>query len=559
MIGISIKTGVPVMTIKYTKEQLNKFDKDLLIELFLGMQGQMEELSRQTQALNDRMQLMMEQMVLFQKNRFGRSSEKMADSEQIRFMEVDGTIVFFNEAEAVCDLDAPEPDDLELKAPKKKKQPGKKAADIAGLTVKRIDHYLKEEELTAEFGENGWKQLPDAISRCYQFIPASVVIEEHHTGVYSSKLDEHMIKAPHPRNLLHGSLVSPSLAAAVINGKYVNAVPLYRLEKEFERYGLAITRQNMANWMIRLGEEYLGTMYDYLHKLLYDYHVIQADETPVLVNKDGRPAGSQSYMWVYRSGFMYRDRQIILYEYQKTRNASHPREFLRDYTGICVTDGYQVYHTLEKERENLKIAGCWVHCRRRFNDALEVIPKAHRKESILHLIMKQIQAIYREEGKLSDFSTEDRLMQHQLVVKPLVDAFFAYLKQNEPKIPKNGKIREAFTYALNRESYLKVFLEDGDVPIDNNASERAIRGFCIGKKNWEMIDTVNGANSSAIIYSIAETAKANNLKPFDYFEYLLTEIPKHVDDKNTDFLAELLPWSDMLPENIRKPQKASGK
>lgn len=547
------------MTIKYTKEQLNKFDKDLLIELFLGMQGQMEELSRQTQALNDRMQLMMEQMVLFQKNRFGRSSEKMADSEQIRFMEVDGTIVFFNEAEAVCDLDAPETDDLELKAPKKKKQPGKKAADIAGLTVKRIDHYLKEEELTAEFGENGWKQLPDAISRCYQFISASVVIEEHHIGVYSSKLDEHMIKAPHPRNLLHGSLVSPSLAAAVINGKYVNAVPLYRLEKEFERYGLAITRQNMANWMIRLGEEYLGTMYDYLHKLLYDYHVIQADETPVLVNKDGRPAGSQSYMWVYRSGFMYRDRQIILYEYQKTRNASHPREFLRDYTGICVTDGYQVYHTLEKEREDLKIAGCWVHCRRRFNDALEVIPKAHRKESILHLIMKQIQAIYREEGKLSDFSTEDRLMQRQLVVKPLVDAFFAYLKQNEPKIPKNGKIREAFTYALNQESYLKVFLEDGDVPIDNNASERAIRGFCIGKKNWEMIDTVNGANSSAIIYSIAETTKANNLKPFDYFEYLLTEIPKHVDDKNTDFLAELLPWSDMLPENIRKPQKASGK
>ena len=547
------------MTIKYTKEQLNKFDKDLLIELFLGMQGQMEELSRQTQALNDRMQLMMEQMVLFQKNRFGRSSEKMADSEQIRFMEVDGTIVFFNEAEAVCDLDAPEPDDLELKAPKKKKQPGKKAADIAGLTVKRIDHYLKEEELTAEFGENGWKQLPDAISRCYQFIPSSVVIEEHHIGVYSSKLDEHMIKAPHPRNLLHGSLVSPSLAAAVINGKYVNAVPLYRLEKEFERYGLAITRQNMANWMIRLGEEYLGTMYDYLHKLLYDYHVIQADETPVLVNKDGRPAGSQSYMWVYRSGFMYRDRQIILYEYQKTRNASHPREFLRDYTGICVTDGYQVYHTLEKERENLKIAGCWVHCRRRFNDALEVIPKAHRKESILHLIMKQIQAIYREEGKLSDFSTEDRLMQRQLVVKPLVDAFFAYLKQNEPKIPKNGKIREAFTYALNQESYLKVFLEDGDVPIDNNASERAIRGFCIGKKNWEMIDTVNGANSSAIIYGIAETAKANNLKPFNYFEYLLAEIPKHVDDKNTDFLAELLPWSDMLPENIRKPQKANGK
>jgi len=158
----------------------------------------------------------------------------------------------------------------------------------------------------------------------------------------------------------------------------------------------------MANWMIRLGEGYLGIMYDYLHSLLYKYHVIQADETPVLVNKDGRPAGSQSWMWVYRSGFMQQECQIILYEYQKTRNASHPRKFLKDYTGICVTDGYQVYHTLEKEREDLKIAGCWAHCRRRFNDALEIVPKVHRKESVLYLIMNQIRAIYREEGKLSD-------------------------------------------------------------------------------------------------------------------------------------------------------------
>lgn len=543
------------MAFKYTEEQLNKLDKELLISLFLGMQDQMEELTKQTEALNEKMQLMMEQLILSKKNRFGRSSEKLEDPNQIRFMEVNGTIVFFNEAEAVCDLEAPEPEELELKKARPKKQAGKRAADLSDLPVQRVDHYLTEEELTAAFGKNGWKQLPDMISRCYQFIPAKVEVEEHHIGVYSSKVDEHMVKAPHPRNLLRGSLVSPSLAAAIINGKYVNAVPLYRLEKEFERYGLAIPRQNMANWMIRLGEGYLGIMYDYLHSLLYEYHVIQADETPVLVNKDGRPAGSQSWMWVYRSGFMQRERQIILYEYQKTRNASHPRRFLKDYTGICVTDGYQVYHTLEKEREDLKIAGCWVHCRRRFNDALEMVPKAHRKESVLYLIMNQIRAIYREEGKLSDLSSEDRRTQRQLVVKPLVDAFFAYLKQISSKTPQNGKVKDAFTYALNQERYLRVFLEDGDVPIDNNASERAIRGFCIGKKNWEMIDTINGATSSAIIYSIAETAKANNLKPYDYFEYLLTEIPKHEEDTNTDFLKALLPWSETLPEHIRKPVK----
>lgn len=555
-----MKTGVLViMAFKYTEEQLNKLDKELLISLFLGMQDQMEELTKQTEALNEKMQLMMEQLILSKKKRFGRSSEKLEDPNQIRFMEVNGTIVFFNEAEAVCDLEAPEPEELELKKAKPKKQAGKRAADLSALPVQRVDHYLTEEELTAEFGKNGWKQLPDMIFRCYQFIPAKVEVEEHHIGVYSGKVDEHMVKAPHPQNLLRGSLVSPSLAAAIINGKYVNAVPLYRLEKEFERYGLAISRQNMANWMIRLGEGYLGIMYDYLHSLLYKYHVIQADETPVLVNKDGRPAGSQSWMWVYRSGFLQQERQIILYEYQKTRNASHPRKFLKDYTGICVTDGYQVYHTLEKEREDLKIAGCWVHCRRRFNDALEIVPKVHRKESVLYLIMNQIRAIYREEGKLSDLSSEDRLTQRQLVVKPLVDAFFAYLKQISSKTPQNGKVKDAFTYALNQERYLRVFLEDGDVPIDNNASERAIRGFCIGKKNWEMIDTINGATSSAIIYSIAETAKANNLKPYDYFEYLLTEISKREDDTNTDFLEALLPWSETLPEHIRKPVKRTEK
>lgn len=547
------------MAFKYTEEQLNKLDKELLVQLFLGLQDQMEGLTRQTQALNDKMQLMMEQLVLSKKSRFGRSSEKMAGPGQIRFMEVDGEIVFFNEAEAVCDLDVPEPDSLEPQQPKKKKQAGKREADLAGLPVRRIDHYLSEKELAAEFGEKGWKQLPDAISRCYRFVPAKVEVEEHHVGVYSSKTDDRMVKAPHPKKLLPGSLVSPSLAAAVLNGKYVNAVPLYRLEKEFERYGLAITRQNMANWVIRLGESCFGPLYDYLHTLLYRYPVIQADETPVLVNKDGRPAGSKSWMWVYRSGCLYQKEQVILYEYQKTRNASHPRKFLKDYKGICVTDGYQVYHTLEKEKEDLKIAGCWVHCRRKFEEALEVIPKELRKQSVLDLLMNQIRAIYREEGKLSGFSADERVEKRQLVVKPLVDAFFAYVKQNSGRVPKSGKAREAFTYALNQEPYLRVFLKNGNVPMDNNASERAIRGFCIGKKNWEMIDTVHGASASAIIYSISETAKANGLKPYEYFEYLLTEIPKHQDESSTDFLADLLPWSEKLPEYIRKPKKASEK
>lgn len=351
------------MTMKYTEEQLNSIDKPILVQLFLALQEESEKQTNRLNEMDKKLQRIMEQLVLSKQERFGRSSEKMADYTQLCFMEIDGTIAFFNEAEAVCDL---APSDEEDATPRKKKAAGKKELDMSGLPVNRIDHYLSEEELAAEFGEKGWKQLPDEIAKRYRFVPAKVEVEEHHVGVYASKTDEHMVRAPHPKALLHGSPVSPTLAAAIMNSKYVNAVPLYRTEKEFERYGISINRKNMAHWMIRLADEYLGVLYDFLHQKLYGYHVIQADETPCLVNKDGRPAGSKSYMWVYRSGYLYHKEQIVLYEFQRTRNASHPREFLKNYSGICVTDGYEVYHTLEKEKEDLTIAGCWVHYPRSF-------------------------------------------------------------------------------------------------------------------------------------------------------------------------------------------------
>ena len=539
------------MAMKYTEEQLNNLDKSILVQLFLAMQEETEKQTRKLEEMDEKLQRIMEQLVLSKQERFGKSSEKMNDYGQMYFVEIDGKIAFFNEAEAVCDLEVPDDTDV---VPRKKKTVGKKEMNMSGLPINRIEHYLSNDELEAEFGKNGWKQLPDEISRRYHFVPARIEVDEHHVGVYASKTDEHMIKAPHPKALLHGSPVSSTLAAAIMNSKYVNAVPLYRTEKEFERYGIAVNRKNMAYWMIRLAEEYLGVLYDFLHQKLYEYHVIQADETPCLVNKDGRPAGSKSYMWVYRSGYLYQKEQIVLYEFQKTRNASHPREFLKNYSGICVTDGYQVYHTLEKEKEDLTIAGCWVHARRRFDEALKVIPKGARAKSNAYLVMKQIQAIYREEGKLRVLSSEERLQQRQLVVKPLVDALFVYLKSTNQDVSTKTKLGDAYGYILNQEKYLRVFLTDGDVPIDNNASERAIKGFCIGKKNWQVIDTISGAKSSAIIYSIAETAKANNLKPYEYFEYLLSVIPEHMNDTNNNFLEDLLPWSETLPEYIRKPK-----
>ena len=534
------------MTVRYTQEELQSLDKSKLIEMTISLQDQLAKLDRQQQ-------LILEQLANSNRRRFGRSSEKMEPDGQIAFVEVDGTISYFNEAEAVG-THAPEVNEKEEdpSKPRSQKKQGKREADLKGLPTTTIEHTMTEEQLKETFGDGGYKRLPDEIYRRYAFTPAKVEVEEHHVAVYAGSKDDTIVKAKHPAYLLRNSMVSPSLEAAIMNAKYVNALPLYRQEQDFARYGLPITRKTMADWTIACADRYLSILYDYMHRKMYAYHVLQADETPLLVNKDDRPAGSKSYMWVYRTGHMYKDRQIVLYEYQKTRNASHPREFLKDFKGVCITDGYQVYHTIEKEREDLTIAGCWAHSRRRFDEAEKALPKSARKSSLAHKALKMIQAIYREEGQLKDLSAENRLEQRRLIIKPLVEAYFAWVRENIPKVMQKSKTWNGFSYALNQEKYLKVFLEDGEVPMDNNAAEQSIRGFCIGKKNWVMIDTIAGAKSSAIIYSIAETAKANNLKPYEYFKYLLEEIPNHLDDKDLSFCEDLLPWSDKLPAECKK-------
>ena len=191
------------MAEKYTKEQLNTLDKSFLVQLFLNQQEQLEKMSKDLAVMNAKMQQVLEQLALGNRARFGVSSEKLYDVNQISFMEVDGNIVFFNESEAVCNLDAPEPEELETL---KKRPKGKKLQNIKNLEQEEVQHFMTDEELTEEFGPNGWKQLPDAIQYNYVFVPAKVKVEKHIIGVYSGKKDGHMVKAPHPKNLLHCEL-----------------------------------------------------------------------------------------------------------------------------------------------------------------------------------------------------------------------------------------------------------------------------------------------------------------------------------------------------------------
>jgi len=275
------------MAIEYTEEQLNHFDKATIIQLFLAQQSQLKD-------IDNKLQLVLEQIAVLNNHRFGKSSEKLDMDNQIAFLEVDGQIVFFNEAEAIASLT--EYDEEETVKPRPKKVKGKRAQDIKGLPVVPVNHMMSEEELITEFGEGGWYQLEDEVYNRYKFTPAKIEVEEHHVGVYKSKKDNHFKKAEHPGYLLRNSLVSASLEAAIMNAKYVNAIPLYRQEQEFERYGLHITRGDMAHWTILCAERYLAVLYDYLHEKIYDYHVLQADETPVRVTKENRTEGDKHYM-----------------------------------------------------------------------------------------------------------------------------------------------------------------------------------------------------------------------------------------------------------------------
>ncbi len=429
------------MAMEYTEEQLNNFDKTTLVQLFLVQQSQLKD-------IDQKLQLLLEQVAVLNNKRFGKSSEKMEIENQIRFAEVDGNIIYFNEAEAVSLLNEETIEEESPAKPRGKKAEGKRITDISNLPIVLVEHKLSDQELIAEFGENGWCELDDEIYNRYRFTPMKVEVEEHHVGVYKSKNDNHFKKADHPAYLLRNSLVSPSLLAGIWNAKYVNVQPLYRQGQEFQRMGLAIDRTDMARWTILCTERYLSIFYDYLHEKLHDYHVLQADETPVRVTKEDRTEGTKHYMWVYCSGRMYLEKQIVLYEYQPTRNADHPRAFLKDFKGVCVTDGYQVYHTVEKEREDLRIAGCWVHARRRYDEALKALPKASQKSSLAYMALKQIQAIYREDNKLKELTPAERLEHRQLTVKPLVDAYFAWIKQNQPKVSEKGKTEKGFSYSL---------------------------------------------------------------------------------------------------------------
>lgn len=423
--------------------------------------------------------------------------------------------------------------------------------DLSQFPVVRIEHKLSEEEQFCSECAKVLKVVTTETHKYLRYVPAHFETEEHVVYVYSCVDSScgHMVRASKEPSLLRGSIATPSLVAAVMNAKYVNGMPLNRQETEFARNGVNLDRQRMAYWMVRCSEDYLSLLYEELKKHLLDCSYNQADETRVQVlHEDGRKASTDSWMWVYRTSERSTAPPIILFSYEQTRGGCHPKEFLDGYRGYLTTDAYKAYHGLPEE---ITVTGCMVHCRRYFHDALITIPEDKRKGTVAEEAIKRIAMLYQIETLLKDKTAEERYEKRQRQSKPLLDAFFSWLKPMESASDSKSLIGKAITYALNQQEYLKRYLLDGNVPIDNSASERAIRPFAQGRRAWLFCNTPNGANASAIIYSMVETAKAHGLHPYNYLSHILEIMLAHMNDTSRDFIKDLLPWSEALPEKCR--------
>lgn len=544
----------------YTKEELNKLSTDALILIIMNQQEQLE-------SMNQKLDWLMEQIRVANNDRYGHKSEKLNEfAHQMSLFELYPT---FNEAEVTADSSVEEPE-VEEVVIRRKKQKGKRQEDFKNLHEEFYNHPVSGDELNTFFGEGNWRRFKDDHYDRLRYQPATWVVERHTVEVYVGTGGEHQdefLRGVHDPGLLRGSFLSESLEAAIMNGKFVNALPFYRIEQELKRNDINISRQTMANWTIACAEKYLAPLYEALKQELLKYHVNQADETPVQVlNLQGEEDTSRtkSYMWVHRSGEFYKDKPIVLYEFQHGRAHEYPLAFYKDFKGILMTDGLQQYHILDRKLENLTSANCWAHARRDYSDAIKAMDKSNPeavKKSIAWKALVKIGAIYHLEEELKDRNPETRRRHRQASIKPLVDDYFKWIKELKAEfevLPK-GKTSEGINYSINQEKYLRIFLDDGEVPIDNSASERAIRPFTIGRKNWVLINSEKGAVASAIIYSITETAKLNNLKPYYYLEHILRELPKIVKDgvvQDSEKLKTLFPWAVELPDNCKIKERS---
>ena len=524
----SVLEGVPAPVVEYIQGLESKLDHALA-----------------------RIDQLTELLLLAQKSKFGSSSE------QIKYILSDGyeQDSLFNEAETYAQEDAPEPVVVEQHTRKAKRTKEELAKD---LPVQEVVIDIPEDERICDICEGDLHAIGrELVRRELGVIPKQVFITETYRINYScddclkETDDANIVKPEVPEPVVKRGLASPSSVAHVMYEKFVNAMPLYRLEKDFSTFGVEISRATLANWIIHTSDHWLLPLWNSWKALLMTSPVILADETTVQCLKEpGKTPQSKSQMWVYCTGNVARPPPIVLFEYQPSRAGDHPKAFLKDAKDFyLLTDGYNGYSAVE----NCTRCSCWAHLRRKFNDAM---PKNAPKDNVARIGLEYCQKLFVLERGFEKMSPDERLRERIERSRLVLDKFYEWIGTVNPLA--GSKFNEAIVYAINQKENLSRFLLDGHIEISTNRIENLLRPFCLGRKNWLFADTVRGAQASAVAYSVIQTAVANGINTYQYLLHLFTELPT-VLSKNPDAdLSRLFPWADEVQEKCKYAQGAKG-
>jgi len=344
---------------------------------------------------------------------------------------------------------------------------------------------------------------------------------------------------PVESQILPKSMATSGLAAYILISKFVDHLPFYRQEKQFARIGVDISRSSMCSWSMKVAEQCRPILNLLQDELLSGFYV-NVDETTLQVLKEkGRSPTSKSYMWVFRRGDP--DNPVLIYKYAETRSGDIAVEFLRGFEGYVQTDGYSGYIFLDSQKGVIHV-GCWAHARRKFTEVVKAQGKKSKKSGSAHIGLKYVRELYKleKEAKVKGLSPEEIYAMRQEKARPILEDFKKWLEKRLPQTPPKGLLGQAIAYCLNHWNALMAYLKDGHLAMDNNAAENAIRPFVVGRKNWLFSGTPEGAEASAMFYSLIETAKANGLEPYSYLRHIFEKLP--FAKKLEDYEA-LLPWN----------------
>lgn len=493
-----------------------------------------EALLARLAAREERLQLVEEENRWLKAQLFARSSEKAPAAERNA-----DQAWLFNEAEALAAAAERAPQSITIPAHERGKR-GRKKLDAALPRVEVVHDLPESEKLCAEHGV-ALVRFGEECSEQLDYQPAKVRVIRNIRPKYSCPCCAKVAIAPVPVQLLPKSLATPSLLAHIVTAKFVDGIPLYRQESQFARLGVELGRATMAGWMIRLGGEYVVPLVNLMNEHMLEASIIHCDETRLQVLKSDKAPTADHWIWVRAAGPP--GRRIVLFDYDPSRGGAVPKRLLEGYRGILLSDGYEPYANVA---ESLAVvhAGCWAHVRRKFDEARKAQSTQNAGGGHARAALEMIRELYLIERALWDrnqpITPEHRVRVRAELSAPIVARFHAWCEALAPQVLPQSLLGKAVHYALGQWRKLSVFLEHGEVPLDNNRCENAIRPFVLGRKGWLFSDTVKGAIASANLFSIVETAKANGVEPHAYLSLLFEGLP-HA--KSVEDFEALLPWN----------------